>query len=80
MKILDILKDTIPQEDNRIYHLKVRTNRHVKWQYAEYGGRYESMEKAIASAKNHMGDKGFEYKIWNMVTDEEVIGFINWNK
>ena len=27
---------------DKIYCLYVRTNRRVKWQYAEYGGRYET--------------------------------------
>ena len=28
----------------KIYCLYVRTNRRVRWQYAEYGGRYETAE------------------------------------
>lgn len=62
----------------KIYCLYVRTNRRVRWQYAEYGGRYETAEKAIEKAKEHFGDAPFEYLITNLENDEEITGFVNW--
>ena len=67
-------------ETNRIYALYVRTNRRVKWQYAEYGGRYETEEQAIDAAKKHFGDTPFEYSIENIDTDEITTGFVNWKR
>ena len=67
-------------EDNRIYAMYVRTNRRIKWTFAEYGGRYETIEQAINSAKKHFGNTPFEYSIENMETDEITTGFINWNR
>ena len=63
--------------DNKIYVLYVRTNRRVKWRYSEYGGRYESVEKALQSAKEHFNGQWFEYQIENMETDEIITGQMN---
>lgn len=63
---------------DKIYCLYVRTNRRVKWQYAEYGGRYETQEQAIEKAKEHYGNTPFEYLITNLENDEEITGFVNW--
>lgn len=66
-------------ETDRIYCIYVRTNRRTKWQYAEYGGRYETVEKAIEKMIEHMGDTPYEYRIENMNDDEVVAtGFMNW--
>lgn len=68
-------------ETDRIYAIYCRTNRRVKWQYAEYGGRYRTPEEAIEAAKMHYGDRAFEYMIENPFSDEfEVLttGFVNW--
>ena len=67
-------------ETNIIYALYVRTNRRVKWQYAEYGGRYETLEQAIDAAKKHFGKTPFEYRIENIDTDEITTGFVNWKR
>lgn len=67
-------------ETTRIYVLYTRTNRRVKWQYAKYGGRYESIEEAITAAKQHYGDTPFEYQIENMETDEITQALVNWKK
>ena len=67
-------------ETNRIYALYVRTNRRVKWQYAEYGGRYETIEQAIDADKKHFRETPFEYSIENIDTDEITTGFVNWNR
>ena len=67
-------------ETDRIYVLYTRTNRRVRWCYAECGGRYRSIEEAIESAKKHYGDTPFEYSIENMATDEETTGFVNWKR
>lgn len=36
--------------DNKPFALYVRTNRHIQWRYSEYGGRYETLKKAIEAA------------------------------
>lgn len=65
-------------ETTATYVLRTRTNRRVRWQYAEYGGRYESAEAAVEAAKQHYGATPFEYLIENMATDEETTGLVNW--
>ena len=50
--------------DNRIYVIYIRTNRRVKWKYADYCGRWAGVS--------------FEYRIENRATDEVITGFINW--
>lgn len=65
-------------ETTKIYVLYVRTNRRVKWRYAEYGGRYESFEKALDAAKQHFGDTPFEYHVENLENEEIITGFVNW--
>jgi hypothetical protein len=64
-------------ETDRIYSVYARTNRRVKWQYAEYGGRYETVEKAINVAKEHYGSQRAEYIIQTF--DGEIVaqGFTN---
>lgn len=63
-------------EDSRTKVIYCRTNRRVKWTYSEYGGRYETEEEAIRTAKEHYGETGFEYRIENMETDEIKTGFV----
>lgn len=65
-------------KDDRVNVIYTRTNRRVKWQYAEYCGMYASIDEAIEHAKEHYGDQGFEYRIENRETDEVTTGFINW--
>ena len=67
-------------ETDRIYCVYVRTNRRTKWQYAEYGGRYETIEKAIEVAKNHMGATPFEYQIQTLDGEVVATDLVNWNK
>jgi hypothetical protein len=64
--------------DDRVNVIYTRTNRRVKWQYAEYCGRYASIDEAIERAKEYYGDQGFEYRIENRETDEVTTGFVNW--
>lgn len=64
--------------DNKSKVLYVRTNRRIKWQYAEYGGRYETVKEAIDSAKDHYGDQPFEYSVDDWDTGETITGLINW--
>ncbi len=66
--------------DGKAKILHCRTNRRVKWQYADYGGRYVSNEAAIESAKEHYGSQPFEYHVEDMDTKEVVTGFVNWNR
>lgn len=65
-------------ETDKIYKLYARTNRRVKWKYAEYGGCYRTVEEAIESAKKHYGSKPFEYQIINLDDDSTITGFVNW--
>lgn len=65
-------------ETDKIYKLYARTNRRVKWKYAEYGGCYRTVEEAIESAKKHYSDIPFEYQIINLDDDSTITGFVNW--
>ena len=64
---------------DRIYCVYVRTNRRIKWQYAEYGGRYETIEKAIEVAKERMGETPFEYRFEELGGEVVATGLVNWN-
>lgn len=65
--------------DNRIYVAYIRTNRRVKWKYADYCGRWASVDEAIKAAEERAGEgAAFEYRIENRATDEVITGFINW--
>lgn len=65
-------------ETDRVFSLYIRTNRRVKWQYAQYGGRYETVEKAIETAKKHMGETPFEYLVENFEGETLTTGLVNW--
>ena len=53
-----------------------RTNRRVKWKYADYCGRWASVDEAIKAAAERMaGGVSFEYRIENRATDEITTGF-----
>lgn len=62
-------------ETDRIYCIYTRTNRHIRWKYAQYGGRYESPEKCIEEAKKHCAS-GTEYLIETMDGERVAVGFI----
>lgn len=66
-------------ETDRVFAVYVRVNRRVKWRYAEYGGRYETLEKAIEKVKAHFepGTR-VEYLIENMNTGETYQAMLNW--
>lgn len=49
-------------ETERIYIIRTRTNRRLRWQYADYQGRWETPEKAIEVAKERVSGR-FEYQI-----------------
>ena len=66
--------------NGRTYAIYVRTNRRVKWQYAEYRGRWSSVEEAIEEAKSLMNGEPFEYRVENIGTDEVFTGFVNWKR
>ena len=66
-------------ETDEIYCIYVRTNRRVKWKYAQYGGRYKTIEAAIEAARQHMGAEPFEYRIENLDDDSVTTGFVNWD-
>lgn len=62
-------------ETNRIYAIYTRQNRRIKWQYADYMGRWETPEKALEIAKERIeGD--FEYRIEEIGGGIVKTGFI----
>ena len=64
------------ESPERKYCLYCRTNRRTKWRYAEYGGRYETVEKAIEKAKEHYTEKT-EYIVEDMYGNLVATGFVN---
>ena len=62
-------------ETDRIYCIYVRTNRHIRWKYAQYGGRYETPEKCIEEAKKHC-TTGTEYLIETLDGEKIATGFL----
>lgn len=67
-------------ETNRIHAIYVRENRRTRWEYAEYCGRWETVERAVEEATKRYGDRPFEYLIVTLGGDEEVTGFVNWER
>ena len=62
-------------ETNRIYAIYTRQNRRIRWQYANYMGRWETPEKALEIAKERIeGD--FEYRIEEIGGGIGMAGFI----
>lgn len=62
-------------ETNRIYAIYTRQNRRIRWQYANYMGRWETPKKAIEIAKERIeGD--FEYRIEEIGGGIVMAGFI----
>ena len=56
----------------RIYAVWARTNRRVRWQYADFCGRYESIDEAIKAVKERYSEE-VEYMIENLATGEKEI-------
>lgn len=67
-------------ETTKTKYITVRTNRRVKWEYAEYCGRYETVEEALEAVKEHYGDQPLEWLIKDLDTDEVTTGFMNWDR
>lgn len=63
-------------ETDRIYSIYVRTNRRIQWRYAEYMGRWETIEKAVETAKQRMTEP-FEYRVEEIGGNVVANGFIN---
>ena len=62
-------------ETNRIYAIYTRQNRRIRWQYANYMGRWETPEKALEIATERIeGD--FEYRIEEIGGGIVMAGFI----
>lgn len=59
------------EQTDRIYSAYTRTNRRVRWQYAQYNGRWASVEEAIKVAMER-NEKPFEYQIINIAADKVV--------
>ena len=63
-------------ETDMTYAIYVRTNRRVKWRYASYGGRYDTVEDAIESARRHFPpNTQFEYRVEDFNGDVVATGF-----
>lgn len=67
----------IMQDDGKHFAVYCRTNRRVQWRYAEYGGRYESPEKAVEAVAAHYQGQRCEYQIENMDDGSIITGFVN---
>lgn len=63
---------------DRIYIAYYRTNRRVRWDYAEYAGRWETLERAIEEVRERLNGQRGEYRIVNVFTSEKAAqGFAN---
>ena len=51
--------------DDRNFTLYYRQNKMTKWQYADYDGRYKSINDAIKALKEHINGQ-VEYRIEDM--------------
>ena len=63
-------------ETDRVYSIYARTNRKVQWRYAEYCGRWESVERAIEEVKSRYSEK-VEYRIEELGGCVVKTGFID---
>lgn len=63
-------------ETDRIYSIYVRQNRKVQWWYAEYCGRWESVERVIEEVKSRYSEKT-EYRIESLFDELVKTGYIN---
>lgn len=63
--------------DNRSKCTYARTNRRVRWKYAEWCGRWETVDEAIARVKEIFPGQKVEYKIEDRATDDVITGFID---
>lgn len=63
-------------ETDRIYSVYVRQSRRIKWQYADYNGRWETPEKAVQIIKERYGGRA-EYLIQTLDGETVATGFIN---
>lgn len=61
---------------DRTKAIYVRSNRRVRWQYADYCGRWESADRALNEAKGQYAGQHFEYRIEDICTGEVVTGFV----
>ena len=41
-------------KDDRVFTLYYKQNKRTKWKYANYGGRYKSINDAIKTLKEHI--------------------------
>jgi len=56
-------------QNERRFAVYYRTNRRTQWRYATYAGRWESLERAIAEAKDRLAKQVGEYRIEDASTD-----------
>ena len=63
-------------ETDRIYSVYVRKSRYVAWKYAEYCGRYETVEQAINAVKERFEEEPVEYLIQTLNCEIVAQGFI----
>lgn len=64
-------------QTDRTFSAYYRTNRRVRWNYSEYAGCWETLERAIEEIESTVDGQRAEYMIENMITGETHKGFIN---
>lgn len=63
-------------ETDRIMIARARVNRRVRWPYAEYCGRWKTVEEAVEHVREYAAGRRAEYQIENMMSGEIVTGFV----
>ena len=62
--------------DDRKLCTYARVNRRVQWRYAEWCGRWATLEDALASVRRKFPQGRVEYRVEDRVTDEVKTGFM----
>ena len=68
--------DMIVFYDSRCWATYARTNRRVRWNYAQWCGRWDTVEEAISVVRERFPGERVEYRIHNLTTDETLTGYV----
>ncbi len=63
--------------DNRPYAIYYRTNRHARWRYSVYAGRYETPEEAVKQLIERLNGMRAEYEVQTLSGEIIKTGFVN---